>query len=334
MKLFFVAADFGGSAWYRIIQAAGLSKEIYEDSVWSLAQRLDLRRLDEADFAVIQRQGSDRAIQTTSLLRKNGKIVISEMDDNLWSIPPAIGYLKKAWLQNDLRMLEKHLSISHAVTVSTSKLAKLVREYNKNVFVVPNLVVFDPAYEKPDFGKIRIGWAGSDTHMFDFTSDIQQALLDIKEKYRDRVDISMFGCCPPMLQFKTTFYSFQQPHVYLLHLRALGLDIGIAPALDNAFNESRSNVKYVEYSSCRAVTIANNIEPYRKSITHGKTGLLIGKNTKKAWYSAIQDLIENEIERRVMADRAYDYCYANYSVQEKKGQYSIYYEILNKVQGG
>lgn len=334
MKLFFVAADFGGCSWYRIIQPAGLSAELYETSHWSLAERLNQKLMYEADMVVVQRQGSEIAMNTTRRLLQNGTIMVSEIDDNLWSVPPDIAYVKKEWHPVALRLLEKHFSICHAVTVSTPKLAKLVKPFNPNVFILPNLVVFDPAFQKQEFGKIRIGWSGSDTHLGDFTPDIQQALLDIKEKYRDDVDICLMGCVPDRMHFKTSFHHFIQPHLYLPKFRALGLDIGIIPARDNAFNECRSNLKFVEYSSSRMVTIASNIEPYRNSIIHGRTGLLISKNNRKNWFNMLRDLIEDEKSRREMADRAYDYCYENYSVQNKKQQYSIYYEIMNKIQGG
>jgi len=333
MKLLFVAADFGGSSWYRIIQPAGLSKEIYEDSMWSLPERLPLPYLKEADLLIIQRQCADQAYKSTQNLLKMNKVIVSEIDDNLWSIPQNTPAMSKFWTKERIKGFEDILKISHAVTVSTPRLAKIIKEYNDNVFVLPNLVVFDRAYIKPEYGKIRIGWAGSDTHLGDFTDDIQQALLDIKEKYKDKVDIFMFGVTPPKLFTKVTFYPFVAPHLYLATLQKIGLDIGLVPNNDNAFNSCRSNVKFLEYSSVGAATVASNIESYRDSITNGQNGILV-KNSKKHWFKAIQDLIENNDTRNLMAEKAYRYCYEKFSVQENKKNYNVYYSILNKVQGG
>lgn len=334
MRLLFVAADFGGSSWYRIVQPAGLCQELYEESKWSLPDQLPVKYLQESDIVILQRQCHDIAYKSTQRLLKLNKIIVSEIDDNIWSIPPDTENMYKFWTKDRIKGFGEILKISHAVTVSTPKLAKMVSEFNKNVYVVPNLVVFDRSYVKPDYGKVRIGWAGSESHMPDFTDDIQDALLDIKETFKDRVDIFMFGIVSPKLFTKVTFYPFLQPHLFLANLQKIGMDIGVVPNRQNLFNDCRSNLKFVEYSSVRAVTIASKTDSYNNSIINGQNGILIRKNSRKAWYNAIKEMIENETARRQIADRAYDYCYENFSVQRKMKQYCVYMEILNKVQGG
>jgi glycosyltransferase involved in cell wall biosynthesis len=334
MKLLGVCADFGGSSWYRIIQPIGFCQEIYEEAKWSLPESLPLKYLQESDMVIIQRQCHDIAYKSTQRLLKLNKIIVSEIDDNIWSIPPDTENMYKFWTRERIKGFEEILKISHAVTVSTPRLAKMIKEYNKNVYVLPNLVVFDRSYVKPDYGKIRIGWAGSESHMPDFTEDIQDALLDIKKTYKDKIDIFLFGINSPKLFTKVSFYPFIQPHLYLANLQKIGMDIGIVPNRQNLFNDCRSNLKFLEYSAVRAVTIASSTESYKNSIINGQNGLLLKSNSRKSWYNAIRDMIENPDKRQLMADRAFDYCYKNYSVQEKKNQYQVYGEIINKVQGG
>lgn len=334
MRLFGICADFGGSSWYRIIQPISLAKEYYEDCMWSLPERIDINYIQKADVILIQRQCHDVAFQSTQRLLNLGKIIISEIDDNIWSIPPDTENLHKFWSKDRIKGLEKILSLSNAVTVSTKPLAKIVKQFNPNVYIVPNLVVFEPKMKKVETGKIRIGWAGSESHMPDFTPDIQLALLDIKEKYKDKVDLVMFGIIPNMLFTQVSFYMFEQPQLYFGKLHNLGLDIGIVPNRDNMFNSCRSNLKFIEYSSVKAATIASSTETYRETIINGQTGILVKKNSRKEWFHAIRNLIENETERRKMADKAFDFCYKKYSVQENKQQYRIYYEIVNNIQGG
>jgi hypothetical protein len=331
MKLLGVCADFGGSSWYRIIQPMGICSELYEEAKWSLPERLPLKYLQESDMVIIQRQCHDVAYKSTQSLLKLNKIIVSEIDDNIWSIPPDTENMYKFWTRDRIKGFEEILKISHAVTVSTPRLAKMIKEFNKNVYILPNLVVFDKDYIKPDYGKIRIGWAGSETHMPDFTEDIQDALLDIKRDFKERVDILLFGVMPAKLFTKVTFYPFMAPHLYLAHLQKLGVDIGIVPNRQNLFNDCRSNLKFIEYSSIKAVTIASKIDSYNSI---GRNVILVKKNSKKEWYNAIRDMIENDIDRKSIAYRAYDYCYKNFSVQEKKDQYRVYGEILNQVQGG
>lgn len=334
MKLFFICADFGGSSWYRVIQPAGLCQELYEDSRWSLPDRLDVNYLQQSDMIIVQRQCADVAFKSTQRLLKMNKIIVSEIDDNLWSIPRDTENMAKFWGKDQIKGLENILKLSHAVTVSTPRLAKLVKEFNDNVYVVPNLVVFDPDYIKPDYGKIRIGWAGSETHMPDFTEDIQDALLDIKRDYKEKVDIFMFGIVPPKLFTKVTFYRFVQPHLFMITLQKYGLDIGIVPNRDNLFNDCRSALKFYEYSSVKAVTIASKTDSYTATIQNGINGLLVKNNSRKSWYNAIREMIEDECHRRIMALNAYEWVYKHYSVQENKKNYNVYYEIMNRCQNG
>jgi glycosyltransferase involved in cell wall biosynthesis len=334
MKLLFVLADFSGSSWYRIIQPAGLCTEIYEESKWAFPTKLPIGYLQSSDILIIQRQFDPIAVNTVKGLTELSKIIISEIDDNLWSIPTNTPIISKFWTKENIRGFEKILGMSKAVTVSTPRLAKLVKEFNDRVYVIPNLVVMEPNYIKKDYGKIRIGWAGSDSHLMDFTEDIQQALLDIKDKYKEKVDIFMFGASPEKLFTHVSFYPFTDPHIYMTKLQELGIDIGLVPNRPNLFNECRSNIKFLEYSSVKAVTVADNIESYRTSINNGENGILIKKSNRNGWFKAIQDLIENEQDRRRMADNAFKYCYENYSVQKKQSQYQIYGQIYNELQGG
>jgi glycosyltransferase involved in cell wall biosynthesis len=334
MKLLGVCADFSGSSWYRIIQPMGICTEMYEESKWSLPERLPISYLNDCDMVILQRQCDVSSLKTIESLLDLNKIIVTEIDDNLWSIPASAGKMKEFWTKENIKGFENILKKSHAVTVSTERLGKLIKEFNNNVFVLKNLVVFDRSYVKPNLGKVRIGWAGSDTHLPDFTPDIQDALLDIKDKYKDKVDILMFGHTPIKLFTKTSFYSFIEPHLYLAKLQQLGIDIGLVPNLMNFFNDCRSNVKYVEYSSVGAVTVANEVENYKNTIINGTNGILIKKNNRKSWFNAIRDLIENPDLRASMAHNAYNFCYKNYSIQENSKQYQVYGEILNKVQGG
>lgn len=333
MKLLFVAADFAGSSWYRIIQPAGICKELYEDALWCAPDRLNLPYLQKCDMLVVQRQCHQQALDSTKGLLKLNKVVVSEIDDNIWSIPPDTGKMAEFWTKENIKRFEEHLAISHAVTVSTPRLAKLVKQYNDKVYVVPNLVVFEKDYQKIDYHKVRIGWAGSDSHLPDFTPDIQLALLDVKEKYGEKVDIFMFGVLPHMLFTKVTFYGFIYPHLYLPELHKLGLDIGLVPNRENLFNDCRSPLKWIEYSSVKAVTIASNTDSYRNAMTNGKNGILVKKNSRKAWFHAIVEMVENEKERKRIAENAFNHCYEKHSIQENKDQYLVYNTIYNDVKG-
>ena len=146
MKLLGICADFGGSSWVRIVQPIGICSELYEDAKWSLPERLPVKTLQECDMLILQRQCHDVAYQSTQRLLKMNKIIVSEIDDNIWSIPQNTPGMSPFWTKERIKGFENILKISHAVTVSTPRLAKIIKEFNDNVYVLPNLVVFDRSY--------------------------------------------------------------------------------------------------------------------------------------------------------------------------------------------
>jgi glycosyltransferase involved in cell wall biosynthesis len=78
--------------------------------------------------------------------------------------------------------------------------------------------------------------------------------------------------------------------------------IGIAPLIDDTFNRSKSNIKWLEYTMKHIPTVASNVEPYR-SIKHGVTGILC--DTPEQWYVALKELIEDSKLRDRLAENSY-----------------------------
>lgn len=69
-------------------------------------------------------------------------------------------------------------------------------------------------------------------------------------------------------------------------------DIGIAPLEDNNINQSKSNLKYLEYTALGVPGIYSNIGPY-KEIKNKNTGLVVN-NDSEEWEKSIIQYIEND----------------------------------------
>jgi|WetSurMetagenome_2_1015567.scaffolds.fasta_scaffold05188_14 glycosyltransferase involved in cell wall biosynthesis len=326
MKIGFITADEGGSAFYRIIQPCELSKQFYEETNVCRAGQVPFELIDKSDVMIIQRQEADSAIQGMRDLKARGKTVITDIDDNVWSIPNKATELKTFWTKERVKGFERTLEICDGVTTSTEFLAKNIRNVTNKVHVIPNLVgAFE--YEKPENQIVKIGWGGSASHLPDFTEDIVKTLLKLKQEYKDKLEIIMLGITPLDLIGKSTFYRFTPPYEYLRFIRALNFDIAIIPCLDNFFNEARSNIKYLEWSAIKAATVANPVKSYREIIKHGVNGFLTHK--PKQWYQYLKLLIEDKDLRQKVGQNAFDFVYENYSVDKKVDQYKIYEKIHN-----
>ena len=332
MKVGFVAADNGGSAFYRVIQPHMICKNLYDATYYANAGRgTSNEQMTESDIVLIQRQEHATALKGMQDLKNKGKLVITDIDDNLWAIPRDVIDLKTFWTKERLKGFEQTLEICDAVTTTTPLLAKNVSKFNKNVHIVPNLVgAFE--YGKPQNHAIRIGWGGSATHLPDFTKDITDVLLKLKQEYKTKIELIMLGVTPLELIGHSTFYGFVLPYRYLQFLRMLNLDIGIIPCLNNFFNEGRSNVKYLEWGAIKAATVASPVASYINSIKQGVSGFIAYK--PKQWYQYLKLLIEDENLRIKVGQNAFNFVYENYSVEKKSTQYNIYKELYERKNDG
>ena len=103
----------------------------------------------------------------------------------------------------------------------------------------------------------------------------------------------------PLVHAVTTvkFIPFEQAYVrFVKRMFSLNLDIALAPLEDNEFNRCKSNIKWLEYSSCAVPGIYSDLPPYAKDIQSGKDGFLVG-SSKKEWVQALEFLICNKKER-------------------------------------
>lgn len=327
MKVGFVSADHGGSSFYRVIQPYKICQDLYDESFLSQAGKVTYKLIDNSDVILVQRQEHDTAIKGMLDLKAKGKVIMTDIDDNIWSIPERVTDLKMFWTKERVNGFEQTLQICDAVTTSTPLLAKKISIYNKNVYVLPNLVGAFP-YEKAKNNVVKIGWGGSATHLPDFTVDIVSTLLKLKKEYKDKIELIMIGVVPLDLIGHCTYYRFIEPFKYLSFLRTLNLDVGIIPCANNFFNDARSNVKYLEWSAIKAATVSSPATSYVTSIKHGASGFLVRKH--KQWYEYLKLLIEDAKLRINISQNAFDYVYENYSIIKKASQYNLYKKVYEE----
>ena len=98
-------------------------------------------------------------------------------------------------------------------------------------------------------------------------------------------------------------------------LKAMGLDIAIAPLADNHFNRGKSNLRVLEYWAAKYPVIASPVEPY-KFIKNGKDGLLAMEEYD--FLQAMEKLINNEEERVKLAEAGYQRLTKEYDVNQCK----------------
>jgi glycosyltransferase involved in cell wall biosynthesis len=219
------------------------------------------------------------------------------------------------------------------VTVSTDRLRQFFLHYNKNIFVLPNLIdrrIWDIEVNKKEVGgRIVIGYAGSEPHGYDFKPVIP-AIRHIMDKYQGRVVFEFIGYSPrelrglPLIFHTQTIEPYDQ---YARFIKKTGFDIALAPLEDNTYSEGKSNIKFLEYAMCAYPGIYSRVGPYSDTVVHDETGLLTGNSTQE-WIDAMDRLIKDEQLRKRIGANAYQCATQKYSLQTRFGEWVQAYRSI------
>lgn len=262
-----------------------------------------------------------------------GKKFVWQCDDDLWKIPdwnPVHVLLK----EEDLNATNLYMDKCKSLWVSTENLAKVVGHSDKTR-ILPNLIDInqfdeDIIYTEP----LKIVWCGSSSHDEDLMI-IVEPIIRILEKYRE-IAVIFWGYLPTDLanfsrqpgfphanlvpKYQNLYYGeWFSNREYFHKLRNLKPDIAIMPLDGCEFNNSKSNLKFLEMSMAGAACIATNLPPYN-CIRNKETGILVETEDREGWTDALVELIENKEYRLKLNTAAREQIRQDYTWQSPRRQ--------------
>lgn len=312
-------ADNGACSYYRAVLptrhcAAPLAKEGID-----LVCSDQLTSEDDFDCFIFHRIVNPVFMPTFELLKKLGKKLVIELDDDLWHIPawnPASSHVGS----EQIELANKTLRLADEVWTSTPELAAVVGTVvdSAKVKILPNLIDPDdyPEVDTEQDDRIRIMWAGSVHHDADL-----EILVPVVERvigrFGNKVEFLFFGNWPEKLskwvRIRNTNLATSIPREDLSHglsyvdpvdlkdypatLCGLAPHVGLCPLVDVPFNHSKSGIKQFEYALSGAATVATALPPYRSGI------LLSPTAPADDWVDVVTELVENEEYRKVQAEK-------------------------------
>jgi glycosyltransferase involved in cell wall biosynthesis len=231
--------------------------------------------------------------------------IVLDVDDNVEDVPHYNQGAQAYRPNSGLSLITTDLvKTADAVTVTTEHLKKILSKYNDNIYVLPNSLDFDLWEKKIEMPKrskkqIRIGWMGAQTHEDDFRM-VLPAIMDILNKHKN-VHFYVVGGVPQCvhaLDHKRIHCMSQWYDIlhYPSRMRMWQFDIGIAPLRDNAFNRSKSNLRWLEYSAMSVPSVVSRVEPFNRSVVDGKTGLFAYETDE--WFEQLNRLVEDAALRQ------------------------------------
>jgi glycosyltransferase involved in cell wall biosynthesis len=98
-------------------------------------------------------------------------------------------------------------------------------------------------------------------------------------------------------------------------LETLKWDIAIAPLEENAFNQCKSDLKFLDYSALGFAGIYSRVAPYERTVRHLETGYLVD-NTPESWLEALNVLLDDDKLRRGIAAEAQRYVFEKRTLKQ------------------
>lgn len=257
--------------------------------------------------------------------------LVYELDDDLWNVPkdnPAHEYYENKGIR---KREQECIEISDMVTVSTEPLAKIMRQFNDNVVVLPNSIprklTNEIAYPyttgSPDKPYV-IAWAGSASHLQDFRvcADSVSSYLRLNPNTR----MVFFGTDYSwMLHPSVHSQCRQAPWVssvpeYHSILHRAQIDVMLAPLAANTFNESKSNLRLIEALGLGIPVIASNTGPYAGD-TPGVTSVELGDS----WVPALSAM-SHPFARLEQSSVGREWVKENFTIEKNVTMWKTAYE--------
>lgn len=206
-------------------------------------------------------------LEIAILAKKYGLKLVVDYDDDLFNIPihnPA--YLGMHNEEKDA--MRDVISIADLVTVSTDALKEEIKSQtmHENVEVVPNAIndsIFGISTQQ-NFNKVVI-WRGSNTHAKDLYS-VKDGLNKIIKERQDWKFVFMYYYPFFVEKMDNVIYTdWVYPfYNYMGQLKASFPGIIIHPLENNKFNNSKSNIAWIEATHAGAACVAPDLPEWKK----------------------------------------------------------------------
>ncbi len=278
-----------------------------------------------ADIIVFQYVANAMALGVMRCIQNNykSKLYLMETDDFVLSTPEYHSAIRDFRPGSEFESIFiEQMRFSDSMIVTTPGLKERCLPFNKNIDIVPNSIDFKDweNLEIPKHDDIRIGWVGGASHNGNLEL-IKNVIFRILEEEKN----VHFHCIHGIPQFFRDVKGivldehYAAINNYPQFVASHGFDIGVAPLVDNAFNRSKSNLKWLEYSAMKIPTIASNVGNYKETLEHGKTGFLA--ETEEDWYKYLKLLIKDERMRKQIGFNAYMAVKSRFNIKKTAKEY-------------
>jgi glycosyltransferase involved in cell wall biosynthesis len=259
---------------------------------------------------------------------EKGKKIVVDCDD-YFQLNDDSPFKVEHEVANASDVIKITMQIADLITTTTNHLAEHLRKINPKVVVLPNYLDME-RWDKPTLRNtsktIRIGWAGSLTHL----NDLKSIVKPLKRICDDFPQVRLIFIGDQRVQEEFIGYPAECMlgvpfSVWPERLSGLQLDIGLSPLLPTEFNKCKSNIKWLEYSIAEIPGVYSPTV-YQHKDFEPKFGLVA--ETEDEWYGAIKHLINYPQRRQEIIDHSYRLMQNKYSLEKNAHKWQETYQNL------
>ena len=226
-----------------------------------------------------------------TFLKSEGKKIVYDTDDAYELVEESNPFYYA--VKRDIGSAKQIISLADHITVATPKLAEYMKERtDKPITIVPNCFTSSEwNFKRPKRAGVRIGFAGSSTHLKDLLP-----ILPIIEKLQKKYDFTFILFGFNLDSYQDFFRQFSNAgtseanevlikfdqalskikfewvtnvpfNLYPQVLTNISLDIGLCPLISTPFDDCRSASKAMEYTLSGALALASDVMPYQQEPT-------------------------------------------------------------------
>lgn len=233
-------------------------------------EKLSYPSLAMADVIFLQRPFADSHLEVAKLAKQEGMPLWVDWDDNLFSIPDSNPHYKHYASPKIAENIKQICSLADVVTVPTKPLHTVMGQYCKDIRVIPNALFDDLLNEEAiSYGKRKaiVAWRGGQSHSIDLM-EARDAIINTSYAHKNwsfvfvgyNPKIQMHGIREGgMGQFPNQ--PFRQ---YMKSLKNIAAPIHIVPLVNDSFNNSKSNIAWLEASVAGSLVIAPDMPEWRR----------------------------------------------------------------------
>lgn len=277
--------------------------------------------IDWCDVAVFCRNCEIKDLAVLYELKRKGKKVVYEIDDNFEEIPLTtdVGIYHRSFFR--LHVLKRFFALSDVTRVYSERLLQRAVAHGGRPQTIQSYFdksIIDGLLRPVADGMIRIAYPTGRIDDVEFEERVFSAVRMILEKYAGKVEFHLWRkTVPRQLCGVKGVVLNKGVRGYDNFIRSFfqtGFDIGLAPGIDIPFFHSKTNNKYREFGGCGIAGVYSNFLPYSNSVIHEQSGLLAGNSTEE-WAADIERLVLDDKLRAQIVKNAANDVFCNYSFE-------------------